>query len=737
MTAAVSAAGALLWMVQALLEEHGWTVQDVDPDARRPQRPESFAGDANLLPAQRYQPSSSGGDADVHERALLVGGKLFVHFVSSAESVQLSLQLERNFFPESTSGPCSVASDAELSRLPEPLLARIGGFLSIPDFCRVTQTSKYLHQLQEDAELWQQFLQRDYPSVHSEDHPKSLYRQHRAYLKRMEAWNQFDSERRLQEFMHHQPAHWRWRSGGRMPAPPLRPPMPPPFLSLEDSWSLVATPRPPHHPSLFGDEDLGFLHDPSTFYRIADHESEPSKRSLIMCAGKSVYGSTTCSNTGADDSRSDNGERLLPNNNNAEAAHSNQTTHFRSPATAKTTTLSEPHSPPRQRTDEELEQIIRDLRQQVFQQQQQQQQQKQNHIKPTSSARSEHSAADSDQPQKHHRKHLKNPVEKMERVAPTVPVAASIGSSSMTNSGVLLQRPLSSSYLNKIFAESTIQMVVPAIIYEAPTATSGRGCRSSGNTNADGQVSSLDFASLRSAMPRSRPSSSSGGHHGGKQPSNPRQLRPKQTSGSMRIPRDKARGGQTGDEYSSDYDDSFLYLVDAEGDADWPESVSLSPVGPWVVDNFASGVATETPRSPSVSTCHSVSSLGSDDFECNDSGGGGGTWSNTELSAMSPRSRLLYFSACADEVETSRGLFSQLQHQQPLRRSATCGSDLLGNMKLSTATRPKRCSSAKTARHKGRTPNSASFSKGSKPKAPCRPNQLRKRPPSGGATDTS
>ncbi|KAG6612373.1 putative F-box protein [Phytophthora cinnamomi] len=289
-------------MVHALLEEHGWAVQDLGSDARRLQRPGSFAGDVNLLPAQRYQPLS-GENPDVHVRALLVGGKLFVHLVSSTKSVQLSLQvsefvkprgqkseerdtdqgrvlytggwrcnleilrwrLERNLFPEFSSGTSSVTSDAELSRLPEPLLARIGTFLSVPDFCRVTQTSKYLHQLQGDSELWQQFLLRDYPSVHTAGgEPKAVYREHWAYLKRMEAWNQYDSERRLQEFMLRQQAHWRWRTGGRLPAPPLHPPMPPPFLPLgEDPWTL----RPPHHPGLFGDGDLEFLREPFTFYR--------------------------------------------------------------------------------------------------------------------------------------------------------------------------------------------------------------------------------------------------------------------------------------------------------------------------------------------------------------------------------------------------------------------------------------------------------------------------------------
>ncbi|KAJ8569496.1 hypothetical protein ON010_g5766 [Phytophthora cinnamomi] len=204
----------------------------------------------------------------------------------------LRWRLERNLFPEFSSGTSSVTSDAELSRLPEPLLARIGTFLSVPDFCRVTQTRRFSFAVFAsaargfravaaifvawydccalDADTLQLLTVNDapwtdYPSVHTAGgEPKAVYREHWAYLKRMEAWNQYDSERRLQEFMLRQQAHWRWRTGGRLPAPPLHPPMPPPFLPLgEDPWTL----RPPHHPGLFGDGDLEFLREPFTFYR--------------------------------------------------------------------------------------------------------------------------------------------------------------------------------------------------------------------------------------------------------------------------------------------------------------------------------------------------------------------------------------------------------------------------------------------------------------------------------------
>ncbi|KAG4240442.1 hypothetical protein PC116_g11608 [Phytophthora cactorum] len=254
----VSAAGALLWMTHTLLQEHAWVGQGLETDTNRLRRLESFSGDVNLLPAQRYQLSEKAKeDADVHVRALLVGSKLFVHFVSSAKSVQLSLKvseyvkprerddgeqgrvrLERNLFPEFSSDASLVASDAELSRLPEPLLVRVGGFLSVPDFCRVTQTSKYLHQLQDSSDLWQQFLLRDYPSLQPVADPKALYISHWSYQKRREAWNQHDRERQrqLHEYMRHQQSHWR---SGRVPVLPLHVPMPPPFLPLgEDPLSL-------------------------------------------------------------------------------------------------------------------------------------------------------------------------------------------------------------------------------------------------------------------------------------------------------------------------------------------------------------------------------------------------------------------------------------------------------------------------------------------------------------------
>ncbi|GMF57600.1 unnamed protein product [Phytophthora fragariaefolia] len=427
-------------------------------------------------------------------------------------------------------------------------------------------------------------------------------------------------------------------------------------------------------------------------------EAESIKAPIIMCAGKSVYGGLGVNQSRSNNEFSQRIEHLLSINNDADTDPSNQTATFRSAAATKPKKSNEPYSPQRHRTDEELEQIIRDLRHQVFRQQQQQQQQQQlqekqqqksNHeqrLKPTSAVST---GAAASQTQSHTRKHLKNPVEKMQRAAPTVPLAASIGSTVVTNNGLLLQRPLSTSYLSKLVAESTIQMVAPAIIYEAPAAAT-RGSKFSGSTHVDGKVSSLDLCSLRSTISRSRPTSSPG-YHIAENPSWNSRVRSKQTSASRQVRRGKTRG-QDDVECSSDFDDNFLYLVDAEDSEDWPVSVALSPVGPWVVEDFATITArasTDSPHSP-VSICHSISSLGS---TCDDSE----VWSSNELATMSPRSRLLYFSACVDDAETPRSTCSQLEHQQTLHRSATCGSDLLGNTKL-PGTRPKRCSSAKTTR---------------------------------------
>ncbi|ETK97398.1 hypothetical protein F441_00037 [Phytophthora nicotianae CJ01A1] len=293
---AVSAAGALLWMMHTLLQEHGWVVLGSEMDTSRPRLLESFAGNVNLLPAQRYQVSEKvQEDMDVHVRGLLVGSKLFAHFVSSAKSVQLNLKvsefvkprkqeaedqgrvlytnkwrcnleilrrrLERNLFPEFSSDASVVTSDAELSRLPEPLLVHVGEFLNVPDFCRVTQTNKYLHQLQDSSELWQNFLLRDFPSVHPDQDPKIVYISHWTVQKRMEEWNQRHHERQRQLFdLLHQQSHWYRR---RLPAPPLHVPMPPPFLPLGyDPLSL----RPRHRPDLFDvDADYDMLRDPFGF----------------------------------------------------------------------------------------------------------------------------------------------------------------------------------------------------------------------------------------------------------------------------------------------------------------------------------------------------------------------------------------------------------------------------------------------------------------------------------------
>ncbi|KAG1693030.1 hypothetical protein DVH05_024066 [Phytophthora capsici] len=286
----LSAAGALLWMTHRILLEHGWTLQG--------RTLENFKGDVNLLPAQLFQLPEAGEDANIHVRGLRVGSKLFVHFVSSATSVQIRLKisefvkpsggtkgverdrdrvvvtdkwrcnleilrwrLERNLFPEFSTDSTSVASAAELSRLPEPLLTRLAGFLTVPEFSQVAQTNKYLHQLQDAEELWQEFLRRDYPLLHGEGDPKAFYISHWTRQKRMEAWDQCEQERRLRAFMLRRQSHWRWRGGGRLPAPPLHLP-PPPFTPLGvDPWPL----RPPPHPDLLDEENLepfAFYYDP-------------------------------------------------------------------------------------------------------------------------------------------------------------------------------------------------------------------------------------------------------------------------------------------------------------------------------------------------------------------------------------------------------------------------------------------------------------------------------------------
>ncbi|KAL3659462.1 hypothetical protein V7S43_015454 [Phytophthora oleae] len=351
---------------------------------------------------------------------------------------------------------------------------------------------------------------------------------------------------------------------------------------------------------------------------------EATTEALIMCAGRRVYGSNSdLSSEDRDNNHIEGsgrpgsiGDTPLPNNQ---------------PEPLKTKRLSESYSLPRQHTDEELEQIIRDLRDQVFQK----------------NSTNNEASSETTQAQKHNRKHLKNPLEKME--AAKMPVTSSIGSTSIE----LLHRSLSSCQLNRLVSESTIQMVVPAIISASPSTA-----RIAGRTTSSPQVSSLDLSSLR----RSRPSSSS---------VNPRSKRP---STSTRTRRQK----KVEQENSSDCGEGFLYLVDETEDES--EALSLSPVGPWVVNSFT----IETPRSPSASTCYSVSSLGSEDLDT------GGDWTTNDLAAMSPRSRLLYFSACADDSETLRGFISQ-PHGAVLRRAATCGSALISS---ALESKPKRCSSA-------------------------------------------
>ncbi|KAF4141994.1 hypothetical protein GN958_ATG08883 [Phytophthora infestans] len=352
-------------------------------------------------------------------------------------------------------------------------------------------------------------------------------------------------------------------------------------------------------------------------------ESEPESTPLIVCAGKSVYGPIT----GEDRYKS------TVNQRNDELDNPYRT--------ITQTAIMELDTSPLHRTDEELEQIIRELRDQVFL--------KQNlEIVEKSTCQ-----------QNRRRKHLKNPIEKMEAVVSSKTPATI----SESTHGRALQRPLSSSQLHRLMAENALQIAVPAVIYDATVKSGGINSRATGN-----QISSLDFSTLRS---RSRPNSSSTFRVREKPAQNPRD-RPKPTSTSSQKGRE-----------CDDSGDGFLYLVDVDSDRD-VESNALSPVGPWIVDGFSS-ILDETPRSP-VSTCLSVSSLGGEDVDNNREG--------DELAAKSPRSRLLYFSACADNSETARCFPAQSRHPS-LRRSATSRSSLISSSKLdSRAAKLKRCASA-------------------------------------------
>ncbi|KAG1693029.1 hypothetical protein DVH05_024065 [Phytophthora capsici] len=331
-----------------------------------------------------------------------------------------------------------------------------------------------------------------------------------------------------------------------------------------------------------------------------------------MCAGRRFYGS----NNDSEDRDRENSSRT--GSIGGESKPNNQPEAF--------TVMTNTDSSLRHHTDEELEQIIRDLRDQVFQKQTQ----------PTNNEK------ETTQAQKHSRKHLKNPVEKMETTK--MPVSASVGSTSHE----LLHRPLSSSQLNRLVAETTIQMVVPAVLTASPSTA-----RIAGRTTSSPPVSSLDLSSLR----RPRPNSSS--------------VNPRTTSTRLRHQKKKVEQDDL-----SDCEEGYLYLVDeSEGES---EALSLSPVGPWVVDSFT----IETPRSPSASTCYSVSSLGSEGFDVGEKG-----CTTTDLAAMSPRSRLLYFSTCADDSETLR----TQPHGVVLRR---CGSALTSRALEARNVKPKRCSSA-------------------------------------------
>ncbi|RLN94678.1 hypothetical protein BBJ28_00007696 [Nothophytophthora sp. Chile5] len=418
------------------------------------------------------------------------------------------------------------------------------------------------------------------------------------------------------------------------------------------------------------------------------------RSALIMCAGKSVYSQ---SSDPGDNNANNSDESVEPSGDSSSNRPPLDLWQLaNSPADpveplnrvdgAKTATTMGMRkggalelSPPRQRTDEELEQIIRELRAQIFQQQHQRVDQAKK-LAPVSS--SERPGREEDkQSQTHHRRHLKNPVERMQSAAGGAPTAASVGSNSTRD--LLLHRQLSRTHLCRLVTESTTQMVHPAVIYGASASSTSTGRNS---------VSSDDVEQTAQQTPRL----------GEGAILNPRQLRPKrQLSARLRRETEKPRDLERCERPSSACD-GFLYLVDVEDCSGIPESLSLSPVGPWVVNDLAvAGWDSATPRSPSASTCYSKSSAGDDVHDGSEDDGD--QRSRQELAMMSPRSRLLSFSGYEYDNQVPRSLGSTLP--QRLRRSATCASSLSSGRKsagpgrhATGTTSIKRCSSAKAAR---------------------------------------
>ncbi|RLN89856.1 hypothetical protein BBJ28_00015436 [Nothophytophthora sp. Chile5] len=432
------------------------------------------------------------------------------------------------------------------------------------------------------------------------------------------------------------------------------------------------------------------------------------RSALITCAGKSVYSQSSDS---GDNNASNSDEIVEPSaassssrppldlwqlaNSPADTVEPLNRVDGAKAATTmgmrKGSTLG--LSPPRQRTDEELEQVIRELRAQIFQQQHQRVDQAKK-LAPISS--SDRPGREEDkQSQTHHRRHLKNPVERMQSAAGDAPTAAPVGSNSTND--LLLHRHLSRNHLCRLVTESTTQMVIPAVIYGASalstTISTGRS-----------SVSSDDGGQTARQTPRL----------GEGAVLNPRQLRPKrQLSARLRQEKEKFRDLECCERPSSARG-GFLYLVGVEDCGDIPESLSLSPVGPWVVSDLAAtGWGSATPSSPSTSTCYSKSSAGDDARDGSEDDGE--QRSRQELAMMSPRSRLLSFSGYEYDNQVPRSSGSALPHR--LRRSATCASSLSSGRKsagsgrhAAGSTSSKRCSSAKATPRGGSRAASAAAS---------------------------
>lgn len=455
----------------------------------------------------------------------------------------------------------------------------------------------------------------------------------------------------------------------------------------------------------------------------------PSVQSdFLVCAGKSVASNN---NEGLDGSS----EGILESSTMHESRVSLPSTPSAPDPTRKHAAQS---STSLHRSDSELEFIISDLREKISLQHRLDEEKRkaaQKHSRAASGGAldsSRSSGSNSESNSAHHpRKHLKNPVERVNGDQ------GGDHQKAATSSNLLRRQQHSANYVGRTAVESNAKLAVPAVTATSISASSSSSrmnlAPTSGNlhpnirhdrdSHFEQDSTAYDDEGFQIKTHARKPTKSAGTNYGNQTLHNSpsvgtgvqRPLMHRSASAlnprKARIPKSKLERRSLDLELHQDennHSDSEDSLLDGENP--FLVQCSLSPVGPWMAEGPESGETSQPISSSPPSTARST---------------------EDEFAGLSPRSRLLWFSHCADteSSEPSPSSFAQFRrcssHSGLTRPSSAV---LKGSVKANGSKTPIRCSSAKPSLQGKRESNESSSGAKSKSNASAGP---KKRPQSG------